>query len=442
MQSQINFSIRKRPHNKENVHLKDKFSRKYVKLDNVKIDGCKILDTNLILKNQYAFSTSIQNFKIIERNFEIKYLTDFINDHLKHSCPGSLYVSGPPGTGKTMSINHILNNVFQKHDINRIMINCMSLNKYHEVFDKIYNILSNGLKLQTSNLTKIINIFKSHFQSNPSKMNLIIIDEIDHLKTKKNEVLLKVFELASLKNSNIIIIGISNTLDMIDSILPQIKCLSITPPNILKFLPYTDKQIMYIFQNRFSQANIDLNENLFETSALEFCSKKVSALNGDIRIALDACRKALEKFDITPANILTEKSNNAPKHFVKKVTMDELSQILPNKDINLTQYKCNLSINQKILLASLIKLIKGNNDNHDVLMNKAYKNYTIICGKKKLTKMSYLDFLTSCELLEDQKLLQITRLFNGLTKKIQIKGTVKDIEKGLQDQGLLSNIMQ
>ncbi|XP_065316165.1 cell division control protein 6 homolog [Gordionus sp. m RMFG-2023] len=199
---------------------------------------------------------------------------------------------------------------------------------------------------------------------------------------------------------------------------------------------------MYIFQNRFSQANIDLNENLFETSALEFCSKKVSALNGDIRIALDACRKALEKFDITPANILTEKSNNAPKHFVKKVTMDELSQILPNKDINLTQYKCNLSINQKILLASLIKLIKGNNDNHDVLMNKAYKNYTIICGKKKLTKMSYLDFLTSCELLEDQKLLQITRLFNGLTKKIQIKGTVKDIEKGLQDQGLLSNIMQ
>ena len=42
------------------------------------------------------------------REKEIESLKTFLETHLERHVPGSLYISGPPGTGKTATLTHIL----------------------------------------------------------------------------------------------------------------------------------------------------------------------------------------------------------------------------------------------------------------------------------------------------------------------------------------------
>lgn len=45
---------------------------------------------------------------IVGRTEELEKLTNFLKTHLKNQNSGSLYISGLPGTGKTASINYII----------------------------------------------------------------------------------------------------------------------------------------------------------------------------------------------------------------------------------------------------------------------------------------------------------------------------------------------
>ena len=44
------------------------------------------------------------------RDDEIASLEAFLKRHIVGKRPGSLYVSGPPGTGKSASVNHVIRN--------------------------------------------------------------------------------------------------------------------------------------------------------------------------------------------------------------------------------------------------------------------------------------------------------------------------------------------
>lgn len=44
------------------------------------------------------------------RSTEIATVSDFLIDHVINHTPGSLYVSGPPGTGKTATVTKSLTN--------------------------------------------------------------------------------------------------------------------------------------------------------------------------------------------------------------------------------------------------------------------------------------------------------------------------------------------
>ena len=54
-------------------------------------------------------------------------------------------------------------------------------------------------------------------------VSVLILDEIDCLITRDQEVLYKIFEWPKLKGSKLVLIGIANAIDMTDRFLPRLK---------------------------------------------------------------------------------------------------------------------------------------------------------------------------------------------------------------------------
>ena len=135
---------------------------------------------------------------------------------------------------------------------------------------------------------------------------LLLLDEIDQLE---QVLLYKLFELALLPTSTLILIGISNSLDLVDRTLPRLRAKHLEP-ELLHFAPYSFEAISTIVKERL--ASIKLAEYLlptgpptvlFEAPAIELCARKLTS-SGDVRKVLDTCRKALEIADTVPVKTL------------------------------------------------------------------------------------------------------------------------------------------
>lgn len=69
-----------------------------------------------------------------------------------------------------------------------------------------------------------------------------------------------------------------------------IKCFcNIACPQLLHFSPYTSENICEIIKNRLSNL-----PSIYDKVAIQFCARKVSSVNGDLRKALDISRRAVE----------------------------------------------------------------------------------------------------------------------------------------------------
>ena len=56
-----------------------------------------------------------------------------------------------------------------------------------------------------------------------NKKVLLVLDEIDQLDSKCHDVLYSLFEWPYLRNSKVVLVGIANSLDLTDRILPRLK---------------------------------------------------------------------------------------------------------------------------------------------------------------------------------------------------------------------------
>ncbi|KAM3194713.1 hypothetical protein ACQJBY_071011 [Aegilops geniculata] len=179
------------------------------------------------------------------RDKEMEEISTFVkdaicNDHCLGRC---LYIHGVPGTGKTMSVLAVMRRLRSEFDSGALRPYCF--------------IEINGLKLASPE-----NIYK---------------------------VLYNILDWPTKPNSNLVIIGIANTMDLPEKLLPRIS--SRMGIQRLCFGPYNYRQLQEIITSRLKGINA------FEDQAIEFASRKVAAMSGDARRALEICRRAAEFAD-------------------------------------------------------------------------------------------------------------------------------------------------
>lgn len=287
----------------------------------------------------------------------------------------SLYIAGMPGTGKTASVKTILN--ILESELNEaknkrngkalgkdgiipfktIFLSGINFPNISNVFKIIYKFIFAKVKdkLNIKDYIQLLNEFFSNRKkynsssslNDPSNSHIIlIIDEIDILINNSQNLLYNIFNWTTYDYAKLIVISISNTLDLPNRLLPKIR--SRMGDNIIMFKPYNKEELGIIIKDR----GIDLS--LFSQDAIRLSCVKVAAINGDLRRVFHILTRAKE---INSAENYKKKN----KELVSKFDiLNAWNELFSSKISNVIK---SLHILEKIIIATVLSLIKDQNNN-------------------------------------------------------------------------------
>nr|XP_019603103.1 PREDICTED: cell division control protein 6 homolog isoform X2 [Rhinolophus sinicus] len=380
------------------------------------------------------------------REKEMDIIRNFLREHICGKKAGSLYISGAPGTGKTACLSRILQDLKKLKGFKTIMLNCMSLRSAQAVFPAIaQEICQEGVSKPAGK--DVMRKLENHLTAQKGPMIVLVLDEMDQLDSKGQDVLYTLFEWPWLSNSRLVLIGIANTLDFTDRILPRLQAREKCKPWLLNFPPYTKNQIAIILQDRLNQASKD---QVLDNAAIQFCARKVSAVSGDVRKALDVCRRAIEivESDVKSQTILKPLSEcKSPSESLvpKRVGLIHISQVISEVDGNrmtLSQEGAQDSfpLQQKILVCSLLLLTRQLKIK-EVTLGKLYEAYSNVCRKQQVASVDQSECLSLSGLLEARGILELKKNKETRFTKVSLKIEEKEIEHALKDKALIGNIL-
>ncbi|KAK9950817.1 hypothetical protein M0R45_006284 [Rubus argutus] len=214
------------------------------------------------------------------RDKEMLEITAFIKGAISDDkCLGRcLYIHGVPGTGKTMSVLAVMRNLRSEVDAGSIRpycfveINGLKLAAPENIYRVIYEALS-GYRVSWKKALHLLNERFSDgksFGKEDDKPCILLIDELDLLVTRNQSVTI----FSSIRFSNNILdwptkppskLCIANTMDLPEKLLPRISKFAFT--------------------------------------------RKVAAISGDARRALEICRRAAEITDYRIKKLISSPNN-------------------------------------------------------------------------------------------------------------------------------------
>ncbi|KAI0018308.1 cell division control protein Cdc6 [Xylariomycetidae sp. FL0641] len=240
------------------------------------------------------FSRSSDPGQLVARDDERGQLESFLQRCTKTSSSGCMYVSGPPGTGKSAMVNEVTQTMVEKEaSVKKAYINCMSIKSSKDLYETLLEQVCGGEVVADTNAATVLKkVLMPRKKS--ADTYLVVLDEIDHILTLDLESLYTVFEWSMQKTSHLVLVGIANALDLTDRFLPRLKSRNLKP-ELLPFLPYSAAQIRTIITTRLKSLVPEGNPlPFFHPAAIELCSRKVSSQTGDLRKAFEICRRAID----------------------------------------------------------------------------------------------------------------------------------------------------
>lgn len=232
-----------------------------------------------------------------------------------------IYISGTPGTGKTATVREVVGQLSlavqeeEMDDFSFVEINGMKVTDPHQS----YSLLWEALKGDRVSPSHALELLEREF-STPSPRRIpcvVLMDELDQLVTKNQSVMYNFFNWPRLRHSRLIVLAVANTMDLPERTLTN-KINSRLGFARITFPGYSHTQLMSIIQARLE----GVPGNIVDPDAVQFAARKVAAVSGDARRALDICRRAVELAEQAHADQL-QKHNTAVREIDGKENIDE-----------------------------------------------------------------------------------------------------------------------
>ncbi|PIN73542.1 cell division control protein Cdc6 [Candidatus Woesearchaeota archaeon CG10_big_fil_rev_8_21_14_0_10_45_16] len=355
--------------------------------------------------------------EVIFRENLIQEAANILAPALREEKPSNLFVYGKTGTGKTLSVKYLLRTmkeIAEKNNINivSIYINC----KLKRVADTEYRLIARlikefGEEVPATGLPtdEVYNIFYTLLDKK-KQVVLLVLDEIDQL-TKKigDEILYNLTRInAELKNSQICLIGISNSLIFSENLDPRVRS-SLSEEELI-FPPYNALQIQDILRKR---GTIAFKEGAVEAGLIEKCAAYAAREHGDVRRAIDLLRVA------------GELAERAGSQTIPITYLDEAERKVESDRI------INATISQpKQFQSVLYALLYVSPQKKNFFTGEIYEVYQGVCRKCRLnvlTQRRVSDILAELDMLGIINAKIISKGRYGRTREISLS-----LEEGLE----------
>jgi len=249
---------------------------------------------NGIFKDKSILQTEYQPESIPHREEQIKQIASILAPVLRGEKTSNLFLYGKTGTGKTLSIQYVKNELLRRVNSDDFELRIEYLNcKLKKVSDTEYRILAELIKkmggevpatgLPTGSVySKFIEIIDKKKQ-----LVVLILDEVDQtVKKISSDFLYNLTRMNSeLSQTKICVVGISNNLTFLDELDPRVRS-SLSEEEVV-FPPYNAVQLRDILKKRSLMA---FKPNVVEEGVISKCAAFAAREHGDARRALDLLR--------------------------------------------------------------------------------------------------------------------------------------------------------
>ncbi|XP_071737922.1 cell division control protein 6 homolog B-like [Rutidosis leptorrhynchoides] len=382
---------------------------------------------------------------IVCREDEQKRIVEFCKECVEQAQGGSLYISGCPGTGKSLSMENVKGSiaVWAKQTGREfpeiLAINCTSLSSTSEIFNKI-RVKSQPNKkpnARSTPLRQLQQLYSHKQKSDDTKMMLVIADELDYLITKDRVVLHDLFMLTTLPFSKLILIGTANAIDLADRFLPKLQSLNCKPV-VVSFRAYSMNQILIILKQRLMALPYTVFQpqaTVFQPQALELCARKVAAASGDMRKALGICRGAIEMLESEL------RDSTCTSNLTSMVRVDHMAIALSRAyKLPIVDTIQSLPQHQQIVLCSAVKLFRKGKK--DTTIGELNKSYIDVCKSMLIPPVGIMELSCMCRVLGDQEILKLGQSRDDKLRRVTLQVDEADIIFALQGIRFFRNCLQ
>jgi len=397
-----------------------------------------------VLHMSSSFETTEEEPRI--RNEEWQTVRAFLMEKLGKGTSGSLYISGVPGSGKSFIVQQAIASAQRqlfggtsKKRTKVVHINCMSLQDPRRIFGILLekgfgkhctsNAFEKDHHYALSHLRKAVSAGGARKKA-PGEMLVLVLDELDHLFQNQGDVLYDLFSLAEIKASNVVLVGIANSIDLTLRLLPHLHTIGVQP-TMLNFRAYVHSDLYSLMYERLHS----LDGPVFDPKAVELLCRKIAATSGDMRQCLNAAFAALE------IHVAHMKQSEGKGGSDKKVVDLQHMSLALGKCLKLPLINGMRALpqHQQMILCSIALMQEG-----EILLTLLFEKYNEMCKTNKISALAFNEFENACTSLHDQGLVALNKSkkkANLLSKSLKLKVKMADIRFSLQGIRFFHNIL-
>ncbi|KAI8393982.1 P-loop containing nucleoside triphosphate hydrolase protein [Radiomyces spectabilis] len=368
------------------------------------------------------------------REEEFATIMGHIETAVEEGTGSCIYISGVPGTGKTATVLEVIRHLQYKSEIKElpefdfVEINGMKLTDPAQAYTVLWSCLpGNQTKRVTSNHALELLETKFGEEDGRQKTTVVLMDELDLLVTKKQSVMYNFFDWPNRPYSKLIVVAVANTMDLPERMLSN-KISSRMGLTRINFQPYTHQQLYEIVESRLD--GIDA----FEKEAVEFAARKVSAVSGDARRALDICRRAVEVVE-TRMSAPTDKAPST--HVTISIINEVVREMFASPAVAFIQ---SCSLHQKIFLVTVMSRIRRTGIG-EVEFGDTAQFHTETCKWHHIEPPTTSDLMRICETLGQTRALVIEGGRMDLAMRISLNLMEEDIIMACKNEPIIGRLV-
>ncbi|XP_064521294.1 origin recognition complex subunit 1 isoform X1 [Pseudopipra pipra] len=384
------------------------------------------------------------------REEEFQDIYNFVESKLIDGTGGCMYISGVPGTGKTATVHEVIRCLQQAAENDElppfqlVEINGMKLTDPHQAYVQILELLTGQKVTATHAAVLLAKLFNT--PGPKRKTTVLIVDELDLLWTRKQNVMYNLFDWPTQKHSKLIILAIANTMDLPERIMMN-RVASRLGLTRMAFQPYTYKQLQHIISSRLKDVKA------FEEDAIQLVSRKqyipraggmtarvvimhsdkmsgfssvwhnVAALSGDARRCLDICRRATEICEFA-------EPKRSPEIVGMAHVTEAIDEMFSSPYINAIR---NASLHEQIFLKAILAEFRRAGV-EEATVQQVYHQHMALCRIEGMQRPTVSEMMAICSRLGASRLLLLEASNKYLHMRVRLNLSQDDVMYALREE--------